>query len=344
MHPKSPPRLTILKRTLRHLRRGFTLIELLVVIAIVMVMLSLLFPAIQKVREAFNRASCGNNLHQIGLALHMYHQDYGHFPPSFKFDPNPPPPPPPPSGRSFRGHVGQMFRRWDRGQIAPPSDPGWGWAAYLLPYIEQDATYGEINFDMPVESPSLQWLRMKLVRPYMCPSDSEGGVFTIYTEITNEPMGEAVSNSYAACFGSGGLIAQVPELGNGVFYRNSAVRIADIVDGTSNTFAIGERGSLLARGPWAGVLTGGTIRTTPGAPVYRSVVVGAPVMVMARVGTKYLNDPNCEPYDFFSPHPQVVQFVFADGSVHGLGITTDISVLSALATRAGLEPVFFEDY
>jgi prepilin-type processing-associated H-X9-DG protein len=90
-------------------------------------------------------------------------------------------------------------------------------------------------------------------------------------------------------------------------------------------------------------MTGGTVRTAPDAPVYTSILELAPTMVLARIGNKPLNDPYSEPYDFFSPHPGVVQFVFADGSVHPLRTTTDVAVLQALATRAGYEAVGSED-
>jgi prepilin-type N-terminal cleavage/methylation domain-containing protein len=314
-------------------RSGFSLIELLVVIGIILILLSLLLPAIQKAREAFSKASCGNNLRQMGVALHMYHNDHGRFPPSFVFDPATIPPGGVPPGRPF-----------DRWQPSPPSSqPGWGWASLLLPYMERDSLIADIDWRIPVESPRYTVLRKTLLKPFMCPSDWEGGIFTVYTEADNLPLVDAASNSYAACFGWEGLVGSEPETGNGVFYRNSAVRVADIIDGTSNTLAIGERASILAKAPWVGAITGGSVRTTPGAPVDRSVVQAVPVMVMARIGTKRLNHRRSEPYDFFSAHTNFVQFLFADGSVHPFNRETDIYVLGPLATRAGLEPVMFDE-
>jgi prepilin-type processing-associated H-X9-DG protein len=133
-------------------------------------------------------------------------------------------------------------------------------------------------------------------------------------------------------------------MGNGVLFRNSKVRIADITDGTSNTFMIGERASLFTQTPWAGVMTGGTARTTPGAPVFVSVVEPAPTMVLARIGRKSLNDPLSEPYDFFTPHPSKGAFAFADGSVHLVSIGVDLEVLQALATRNGEENISSPDF
>jgi prepilin-type N-terminal cleavage/methylation domain-containing protein len=317
-------------------RKGFTLIELLVVIAIIAVLIGLLLPAVQKVREAASRVSCRNNLKQIGLALHIYHDNQGSFPPGYIFKsaatgqaslPHPllpfimirsfPPPPP---------------------RKPQPNGPGWGWASLLLPFIEQGALAKQINYTLPVESPTMLAQRTRLLSLYTCPSDRSTGVFMVKTDM-NADLATAASNSYAACFGFGGLINTQPDVSNGVFYRNSHVSFRDITDGTSTTLAIGERAALLAQTPWAGVMSGGSAQTTPGAPVYTSVVELAPPMALARVGHKALNDPYSEPYDFFSPHGTVVQFVFADGSVQALSMSTDVSVLQALATCAGDEVV-----
>src|SRR5437868_6791709 len=110
-------------------RRGFTLIELLVVIAIIGVLIGLLLPAVQKIREAASRIQCTNNLKQIGLALHSYHNTNGSFPPGY-IDGNTDP------------------------ASTPDNDvgPGWGWAAFLLPYLEQGNAFNQINFSQPVGS------------------------------------------------------------------------------------------------------------------------------------------------------------------------------------------------
>jgi hypothetical protein len=214
--------------------------------------------------------------------------------------------------------------------------PGWGWAAYLLPYLEQDALHRSINFEQPINNLAFQPVRTNPLPMYTCPSDRSTGVFGI-VNIFGDTTVRAATNSYAACYGAEGLLTYNPDDGNGVFSRNSKRRIADITDGTSQTFLIGERSALLAQAPWAGAVTHGTIRTTPGAPVYNSSIQPSPAMPMARIGRKPLNDPFSEPYDFFSPHPGIVQFVFGDGSVQPVRTTTSIRILQALATRAGGE-------
>jgi prepilin-type N-terminal cleavage/methylation domain-containing protein len=310
-------------------RPAFTLIELIVVIAIIAVIIGLLLPAVQRVREAANRSSCMNNLKQMGLALHMYHDTCGSFPPAYVYVPPPPRPPPLP-------HQAHIAHRPPPSSFDKPNRPGWGWATLILPYIEQSPLYNQVNFFLPVDSSAFRNVRTQLLKVYTCPSDRETGTFMIQT-MNNTNLAEAATNSYAACYGYGDTIATLPDQGNGIFFRNSRVRIADIKDGTSNTIAIGERAALFTQTPWAGVMTGGTSRTTPNAPVYVSISEPAPTMVMARTARHYLNGPYSEPYDFFSPHTGVCLFVFADGHVRALHSTLELSVLQALSTRDGGE-------
>jgi hypothetical protein len=224
-----------------------------------------------------------------------------------------------------------------------PSRPGWGWAALSLPFIEQSNIADKIDWGIPVEDPRNGELRTMRIRHLVCASDIETGTFVVLDE-NHAPIGDAYTNSYAACFGSYGLINIDPANGTGLFQRNSHHRFGDILDGTTHTIAIGERGAVIAKAPWAGVMTGGTCSTRPGAPVYPASTQKAPVMAMARIGNRTLNHNYSEAYDFFSPHHNVVYFAFADGSVQGLTVEVDLNVLHALATRAAGETITNDDY
>ncbi len=292
-------------------RPGFTLIELLVVIAILGILLGLLVPAVQKVREAAGRASCQNNLKQMGLALHNYHDSLGSFP----------------SGYVCQSQPDTTY-----------TAPGWGWAALLLPYLEQDNLGRQITFTLPIEHPANASARLTNLKLYACPSDRGTGLFTIYSD-AGSPITQAVTNSYAANYGGGGEISEDPDGGNGLFFRNSRVRIADITDGTSNTLAIGERPAYFTQTAWAGAVSFGTTRVTPGAPTTSHGVEEAPTQSLAHTGSHTLSDPASDPDDFFTPHGAAAMFLFADGSVRPVRTAIQLSVLQALSTRSGGEVV-----
>jgi prepilin-type N-terminal cleavage/methylation domain-containing protein len=304
-------------------RQAFTLVELLVVIAIIGVLISLLLPAVQKVREAANQVGCENNLKQMGIALQHYHDVYQSFP------------------------AGYLFVDPDSGPQVPVDyncKPGWGWGALLLPYLDQDPMATRITWQEAVDDPQYAEIRTTILRIFVCPSDVNTGIYWVDNAL-GKPLMEAATNSYAANFGTGGEIGERPLFGNGIFSAASKITIKDITDGLSNTMAVGERGSIFVRTPWVGAISSGMVRTTPGAPVYYSGAEEAPVQALAGFQMqKILNDPTSDPYCFFSPHFTVVLFVFADGAVHKLNVSTPYSVLCALSTRADGEVVEAGDF
>jgi prepilin-type N-terminal cleavage/methylation domain-containing protein/prepilin-type processing-associated H-X9-DG protein len=297
-------------------RGGFTLIELLVVISIIGVLIALLLPAVQQAREAARKSGCQNNLHQIGIALHNYETSKGSFP--------------------------MGYESW-RSTDPLLSTPGWGWAAQILPELEQRVLYDAANINLPVEDPANQTVRVVAVKTFLCPSDTHSGKFNVVRQ-DGSTIAEAETMSYAANFGAGGQIPQFPELGNGVFMRNRPVRTQEIADGLSGTLALGERASRMTRNPWAGVMNGSVSVRTPMGNVTPPGVDPGGVQVLARVGQTTLNSKFSDPADFFGPHPGGAQFLLCDGSVKFIKDGINPGVFRALATRRGNEVVSASSY
>lgn len=290
-------------------RRGFTLIELLVVIAIIAILIGLLLPAVQKVREAAARLQCKNNLKQIGLALHNYHDRFGSLPPGYQSVVSSP--------------------------LMPPEDergPGWGWAAFLLADLEQDNLRRQIDFNTSIAAPVHAAVRTHSLKVFLCPSDSTIGVFTT----SGVPIDLAHAN-YVGVFGTLEMEDFIGR-GNGVFFRNSRVRLADITDGLSNTFVIGERSSDIALSAWAGAPPGVEVpyRRDPSQHEHH------PVLVLGR-GDHEPNSPSAHIEDFYSRHPVGLNCLFADGSVHSIHNSIRLPVWYAIQTRNGGE-VFSPDW
>jgi prepilin-type N-terminal cleavage/methylation domain-containing protein/prepilin-type processing-associated H-X9-DG protein len=298
--------------TLRH-RAGFTLIELLVVIAIIAVLIGLLVPAVQMARESGARAQCLNNLKQIGLALHNYHDAYRAFPPGYV------------SGHDAEGN--------DTG-------PGWGWAAHLLPYLEQRGLANSIRFDQPIEAPANSGPRVMSLSAYLCPSDSAPPNWTaVRRDSTGNPLGaicSVASANYVGVFG----ISEPGVDGEGIFFRNSKISIKDITDGTSTTLMVGERSFRLAEATWVGAVSGAEITPGPGSPAPPGVWNSSgTILGHTFEGAGGPGAPGTEVNGFSSAHPGGAHFLFADGHVGFLLESLDHRVYMALSTRAGGEAV-----
>jgi prepilin-type N-terminal cleavage/methylation domain-containing protein/prepilin-type processing-associated H-X9-DG protein len=325
-------------------RRGFTLIELLVVIAIIAILIGLLLPAVQKVREAAARMTCTNNLKQIGIALQAYHGAYGYFPPGYtdgNTDPN----------------------------STPDNDvgPGWGWASYLLPYLEQGSVSNRIDFTVTVGTGSNTAVSQLPLKVFQCPSDPLQDAFAVYDSTFTSPVATVAHSNYVACngweecfngaggnpqagTGTDGLPGNYGNSGVGMFYRNSRTRTADILDGLSNTIAAGERSSNHSPGTWTGAVPGGRCPAwmaepwpnpyhAPPGPAYDNADFGE-AFVLAHCNATHLPSadfPFYDPDTYYSYHPQGANFLFADGSVHYLTKSINPTTYQALATIAGSE-------
>jgi prepilin-type processing-associated H-X9-DG protein/prepilin-type N-terminal cleavage/methylation domain-containing protein len=300
-------------------RPALTLIELLVVIAIIAILIGLLLPAVQKVREVAARAGCAHNLHQIGLACHAYHDGQGSFPPGYCARPSP---------------------------DALATSPGWGWAAHLLPYLEQEGLHRTVRFDRPIEDPANQAARLSRVAAYVCPSDASLPAAFAVSDAAGGIVTEAAPASYAATFGSCEF-DEVPGPKEGVFYRNSRVRLADITDGTATTILVGDRAWGYAMAPWAGAVSRGVVRGGPWNRWRANPEAAYPAPNFACIQTNTVNDfqdRDGSLDDFVSGHPGGVNFLFADGGVRFVRQDIPAALLAALGTRAGGEVADPADY
>jgi prepilin-type N-terminal cleavage/methylation domain-containing protein len=296
-------------------RRGFTLIELLVVIAIIAILIGLLLPAVQKVRETANRLACANNLKQLGLACHNYESGHRRLPPGYLG--------PIPNEQFYASQVDQIQHV--------------GLLVYLLPYVEQGDIYNQLQVDLNPRTLGPAWytnatnwqLAQTSIKLFLCPSDNMGDDTPLYGTVLSfhmwnlrapivpdtddntwedavvlDPSNPAVlgRSNYGGCAGLAGRgTSQYWSKYEGIFTNRSQTSLAKIPDGTSNTLMLGEfeggwqNGQRQYVGSWMGV---GTMPTWGGLP---------------RSGMDFLS-----PEHFSSKHPGIIQFCFADGSVRGL--------------------------
>jgi prepilin-type N-terminal cleavage/methylation domain-containing protein len=351
-------------RTVR-LRRGFTLIELLVVIAIIAILIGLLVPAVQKVREAAARIQCANNLHQIAIAMHNHHDAKGKLPPG-----------------TDEAHVGAL--------------------CYLLPYMEQDNQFKLFQFDTyipvpPFVSPQRSWYQNPMNRPpstgsttppapptppgvwggqgnfksYLCPSSysPDGGVSAVLMFTAANDGSSNFSSSeantyngylYNSGYGAGTVVFvfsadpgsvilgksnYVPMGGypiystsnqyKGMFGWRSTTRLTDVLDGTSNTIMVGEYGSGYVNFGAGNPLTGNCTSTFPGGFMF----------------TFWPPSPNentpvgsGQYWSYGSRHTAIFNCAFADGSVKGISKAIDFNTWVYLGGMRDGVPITSSNY
>ncbi len=296
-------------------RRAFTLIELLVVIAIIAILVGLLMPAVQKVREAAARTKCQNNLHQIAIAMQTYHNSYGSFPPGF----NTPAP--------WINNFPDCF------------NAAWSWSSLLLPLIDQEplarqmlvgrttmfggsgAPGGSVQTCMPANVPSqLSQTKLPIFR---CPSDTG-------PDLNPTRNNHAMSNyrGVAGPYTYPGIALNM-DFG-GVFWQNSFIKITDITDGSSNTLCVGECKYDELGGQTACIWAGMSGWIAPDASSGSVHISDAFWYVDDQ--TAVVN--GTAPQAFSSRHPNGAVFAFCDGSVRFFRNGTNPSIVRFLAGRS----------
>jgi prepilin-type N-terminal cleavage/methylation domain-containing protein len=292
-------------------RLGFTLIELLVVIAIIAILIGLLVPAVQQVREAAARSQCGNNLKQLGLACHNYHDTYKKLP----------------------------YARSGGGQSRHT------WAVLILPFLEQEPVYRiwtttypgvtQDNHINPVANttvPDIQAARETQMEVFFCPSRRGPPVLNdIDGPGPSTVMG--MGADYAACAGDGTVVGtshtgMIGFLTGGV-HTAAGINFVAVRDGLSNTLLIGEKH--VARSDFGDPVSDGIIWSGGEQGVYMRWANAAEPLAFSP-DTVYNKQ-------FGSYHPGLVQFVFGDGSVRGIPTSTPGSTLGLLANRQDGQPI-----
>jgi prepilin-type N-terminal cleavage/methylation domain-containing protein/prepilin-type processing-associated H-X9-DG protein len=292
----------------RRSRSGFTLIELLVVIAIIAVLVGLLLPAVQKVREAASRMQCTNNLKQIGLACHSYHDANQKFP------------------------VGYTQNIVSDADFPLPKgyQSSWAWSALILPYLEQNNVYTQLNIPSTglrdaLLNPAMLAILQTPLKVYRCPSDIGDDLNTErhFTIVIQNVMPAIARSNYPGNGGNVWLGAGLAAGTDGIFNNDGkAVAIRDITDGTSNTFLVGERATpdVLKNAPganagtaalWAGIDTWAP--EAPGLEAIRGYTT-------FRMQDGFFGGSLPTTYEgsstFSSLHTGGANFCFCDGSVH----------------------------
>ena len=291
-------------------KRGFTLVELLVVIAIIGILIALLLPAVQAAREAARRSQCSNNMKQFGLALHNYHDTFKRFPPA--------------SINSTVGPGGEALSCW----------------VLILPFMEQAALHDIWDFNYGHLDSANYDANHTPVDGYFCPSRSRPT--KMGADNPADQYASSAYGDYAVCAGTGHCNSGTTFYWKGLFGQNSTTAFRDILDGTSNTLAIGEKRTEQATLTSAQYRWGYHATRTVNYPMNVDVVPDAKYSIPTSTGGTVAGTSaawNDWWANFGGPHPGGVQFLLADGSVSFLSETIEFDTYQYLGDKADGNPV-----
>ncbi len=347
-------------RPKKNRRAGFTLIELLVVIAVIAILMALLLPAVQQAREAARRTQCKNNLKQLGLALHNYHDAYSVFPPAY---------------------IGNPYVSGTNNGVTYPDDNGNGvsgfaWGTLLLPALDQSSLYNQFDINQPCwASRNVPLAKTKLTL-FLCPTATGGSDgFQVeryngspaYAPKNPTPFSPAITFAHSHYVTNAGIHQPwgrvtnyddfstpepIPANGNqpamidGPFYRNSRISSSSVTDGLSQTIFLGEHSSILSNKTWVGVVPFGA--TCPKGS-FPSDCNSAGCLVGAHSGPDTHDHPQVvihapnNPFghtdEMYSEHVGGANILMGDGSVRFVSQFIDPFVWVGLSTRGGSEIV-----
>lgn len=346
----------------RRNRFGFTLVELLVVIAIIGILVSMLLPAVQQVRESARRISCANNLRQLGLAALNYESAFQHFPNGYTSTPT--------SDGMVPSGVAIDPLTWDAG-------PGWGWGAHLLPFVEAGNIADGLNFDLPIWETNHRESIQSQLPIFLCPSSSgDDKPFTVVDESRHSYSpdgatdlvlgrshyvashgqesawgpeagiaitGDVFTDIYTSATRTVSISGDVARVADGPYYRNSKTRISQVKDGTSNSIFLGEHSSRLSDKTWVGVVPDAIVHPRFSSP--ENGHDGAATMVLVHAGPSGgelditgfpiihpVNFPTYHVGQMYSEHPGGGNVSFGDGSVHFFRQDIDLFTFAELSS------------
>jgi len=310
------------------LRRGFTLIELLVVIAVIGMLVALLLPAVQAARESGRRTTCTNNLKQIGLAFHNYHDALGQFPPA------------------YLSQVGGGGVHGTPDPTTRDAGPGWGWGALLLPFFEQSTLADALNYNLPCWDAANAVAVLAQPKTFLCPTSSRDNQPLDIVDSSGTKLAKFGRSHYVASVGQEepwGFTVDVYDtnMADGPLFRNSRIRTAEVLDGLSHTVFVGEHHPVLSSKTWVGIVPGATVCPTPKHAFSPCDVAATLLQAHSGPATHESppvihppNSPLCHVCQMYSEHPGGCQVLLGDGSVRFASEWIHQPTWAALSSRA----------